>query len=134
MLNERLNPAVKYYGGKTYMCDIIYNFFPKKYNLYVEGFGGGASVLLNKEVTPIEIYNDLEKNIYSLYKTISNKETMERLRERLYLTPYSKELREEYNEKLKEDLSIEDRAYYFFYVSRSSFNGIGGFSSDVHQV
>ena len=130
-----MNSPIKYYGGKTYMTDTIISMFPSSYNRYIEGFGGGASVLLNKPMTPQEVYNDLEQNIYSLFKVISNKDTLERLKERLYLTPYSSQLREEYKEILTHnDLSIEDRAYYFFYVSRTSFNGIGGFSYDMSEV
>ena len=34
----------------------------------------------------------------------------------------------EYKAKLKEELSMEDRAYYYFYVNRSSVNSTGGFS------
>ena len=124
-----MNSPIEYYGGKTYMTDIIINHFPNSYNLYVEGFGGGASVLLNKPVTPLEIYNDLYKNVYSIFKIISNKEELCKLKERLYLTPYSREIRNEYKEKLKDTtISIQDRAYYYFYVNRTSFNGVGGFS------
>ena len=123
-----LNSPVEYYGGKSYMTDVIIEHFPSSYDLYVEGFGGGASVLLNKPVTPLEIYNDLEQNIYSLFKVISDEDAYKRLQYRLYLTPYSKQLREEYKQYLLSELSIEDRAYYFFYVNRTSFNGVGGFS------
>ena len=55
-----MNSPVNYYGGKTYMTDTIIKYFPTSYSTYVEGFGGGASVLLNKPETPLEIYNDLE--------------------------------------------------------------------------
>ena len=130
-----MNSPVNYYGGKTYMTETIVSMFPQSYKRYIEGFGGGASVLLNKPITPLEVYNDLEQNIYSLFKVISNKESLDRLKNRLYLTPYSSQLREEYKELLThDDLSIEDRAYYFFYVCRTSFNGIGEFSYDTNLV
>ena len=40
-----MKSPIKYYGGKSYMTDIIINQFPRDYDVYVEGFGGGASVL-----------------------------------------------------------------------------------------
>ena len=83
---------------------------------------------MNKPETPLEIYNDLWSNVYSLFKVISDESKYKELQNRLYITPYSQQLREEYKELLNTDLSIEDRAYYYFYVNRTSFNGVGGFS------
>ena len=123
-----MESPINYFGGKSYLAEKILEFFPYEYKTYVEGFGGGASVLLNKNITPLEIYNDIEENVYSLFKVISNSETYKQLQQKLYLTPYSNQLRSEYKELLNTNLSLLDRAYYFFYVCRTSFNGNGGFS------
>lgn len=124
-----MKSPIKYYGGKSYMTTNIINEFPPYFEVYVEGFGGGASVLFSKEQNGIEIYNDLGDNVYSLFKVISDKQHFNRLKELLELTPYSNKLREEYKEKLKGKLDIVERAYYFIYVNRTSFNGVGGFST-----
>lgn len=125
----KVNSPIRYFGGKSYMTDIIIQNFPKEYKIYVEGFGGGASVLFAKKPDALEIYNDLGQNVYSLFKVISDKEKFQRLKERLDLTFYSAQLRQEFKENLKNpNLFVEDRAFYFFYVNRSSFNGVGGFS------
>lgn len=123
-----MKSPIKYYSGKSYMVNIILNQFPKDYKIYVEGFGGGASVLFAKPQTGIEIYNDLGDNVYALFKVLSDKAMFERLKERIDLTPYSSQLRSEYKDALMSELSMEDRAYYYLYVNRSSFNGVGGFS------
>lgn len=53
------------------------------------------------------------------------------LKEKLDITPYSEQLREEYKESLKNpEISIIDRAYMYFYVNRTSFNGTGAFTID----
>jgi DNA adenine methylase len=49
-------------------------------------------------------------------------------KERCDMVLYSDDVRKEFRELLRGDLSIEDRAFYFFYVNRTSHNGIGGFS------
>ena len=127
-----MNSPIKYYGGKTYMTDIIKQHFPKHYDVYVQGFGGGASLLFSKQQEKCQIYNDLGKNVYSLFKVLSDNNMFNQLKEKLDLTYYSADLRKQFKEKLKEDnLSLLERAYYFVYVNRSSFNGVGGFSTNL---
>lgn len=111
------------------MTEIIIGQFPDNYDVYVEGFGGGASVLFHKSQQDIEVYNDLEENVYSLFKVLSDKTMFYHLKERMDLTFYSAQMREEYKQILNTELSTEDRAYYFLCVNRSSFNGVGGFST-----
>lgn len=127
-----MNSPIKYYGGKSYMTDIIISHFPKDYSVYIEGFGGGASVLFAKEKDKLEIYNDLGRNVYSLFKVLSDKELFKQMKDKLDLTYYSSDIRKEFIEDLKRnDLSLVDRAYEYFYVNRSSFNSVGGFSTTL---
>ena len=45
---------------------------------------------------------------------------------------YNEDLRTEFKQKIKLDgLSIVDRAFYFFYINRTSHNGMGGFSKNI---
>lgn len=123
---------IKYFGGKGTMFNRILAHFPKQdcYDTYVEPFGGGASILFAKEPSKIEIYNDLEENVYSLFKVLSNNDLYQEFKKLCDLSFYSRKLRDEYKEELKEDnLSLLDRAYKFYYVNRSSVNGIGGFTA-----
>ena len=114
------------------MTNEIISHFPKNYDIYIEGFGGGASVLFEKERDKIEIYNDLGRNVYSLFKVMSDKELFEQMKEKLDITFYSSDIRKEFIEDLKkDDLSLMDRAYRYFYVNRSSFNSVGGFSTTM---
>ena len=123
---------VKYYGSKFNMTETIIQHFPSNFKIYIEGFGGGGSVLLAKKPSPVEIYNDVGENIYSLFKVLSDKELFHQLKEKLDLTYYSAQIREEFKESLKcDNLSVVDRAYKYFYVSRTSFNGTGGFSTNM---
>jgi DNA adenine methylase len=46
---------------------------------------------------------------------------------------YSEDLRSEFKESLKRnDLPIVERAFCFFYVNRTSHNGVGGFSRNTY--
>jgi DNA adenine methylase len=123
-----MNTPIKYFGGKGTMFNNIIEHFPKKedFNIYVEPFGGSFSIGLKKPETEIEIYNDIEQNVYSLYKVLSDKSLFEEFKFKCDLVHFSEDLRKEFKEKLKEELSTLDRAFYFFYVNRTSHNGIGG--------
>lgn len=129
---KKLHSPVRYYGGKAGMVNELMTLFPPEdsYDTFIEGFGGGGSLTLAVPRTnKMEIYNDLGQNIYSLYKVIADKEMFARLKEKLDITPYSEQLREEYKEALKNPkISIIERAFMYFYVNRTSFNGTGAFT------
>lgn len=68
----KVRPLVRYHGGKGHLYKWILSNFPD-YETYVEPFGGGASVLLNKEPSPKEIYNDFEPSIYNLFSVVQQR-------------------------------------------------------------
>lgn len=127
------NSPIRYFGGKgNGLSKRLIDHFPDKYSelKYLEPFGGSAAVLFNKEISPIEIYNDIEENVYSLFKVLSDNELFEEFKGKCDLTPYSKQIMEEFRDSLKNDeLSILDRAYKYFIVNRTAYNGTGGFSA-----
>lgn len=127
-----MNAPIRYFGGKGGMFNQILPFFPEKeaYDTYIEPFGGSYSIGFKMDyIPPVEIYNDLDRNVYSLYKVLSDKELFEKFKEKCDLAYYSQDIRRECKEKLKSfDLDILERAFCFFYVNRTSHNGIGGLS------
>lgn len=127
-----MNSLLKYYGGKHYMRDTILANFPNHFDSYIEGFGGSASILFKKEPFGIEVYNDLDKNVYSVFKVLQDRSLFESFRDSLLKTPYSLDIWKEYKESLVTDeLTLLERAIRFFYVNRSSFNSVGGFSVNL---
>lgn len=130
-----MKAPIKYFGGKGTMFNNIIEYFPPRhlYNTYIEPFGGSYSIGLMKDPVEIEIYNDLDKNVYSLYKVLSDPDMFKVFKEKCDLVLYSEELRSEFKESLqRDDLSIVDRAFYFFYINRTSHNGVGGFSKNTY--
>ena len=128
---------IKYFGGKGTMFKEILKEFPVKgsYDTYIEPFSGGYSVGLQTPddlIAPIEIYNDLYSNVYSLFKVISNSMLFEQFKILCDCAYYSEEMRHEFKEKLESnELSDVYRAFYYFYVNRTSHNGNGGFSKNT---
>lgn len=81
-------PIMRYHGGKWRLAPWIIKHFPK-HRVYVEPFGGGASVLLRKERVYAEVYNDLDGEIVNLFRVARDHgEELERM---LRLTPYARE-------------------------------------------
>lgn len=127
-----MRSPIKYFGGKNGFANKIIEFFPLNYQLmnYVEPFCGSAAMLFHKDKSPIEVINDLDQNIYSLFKVLINDESFNEFKKLCDLTIYSEQILKEYSKDLKEkDLSDIERAYRFFYLNRTSYNGMGGFST-----
>lgn len=80
-------PLLRYHGGKWRDSNWIISMFPS-HDKYNEVFGGGASVLLRKERSRFEVYNELNDEITNLFEVVRNHG--EDLANRIYLTPYSK--------------------------------------------
>lgn len=64
-----IRPPVKIHGGKRYLARKIIAEFPP-HRIYVEPFGGAASVLLNKDPVEVETYNDLDKRLSRLFRVL----------------------------------------------------------------
>lgn len=93
-MSERIkHPAIRYHGGKFRLASWIISHFPE-HRCYVEPFGGGASVLLKKEASEAEVYNDLDGDVVNLFRVLRNPKTAQQLIDACALTPYS---RDEFN-------------------------------------
>lgn len=80
-------PIVRYHGGKWMLAPWIIGHFPS-HRVYVEPFGGGASVLLRKPRSYAEIYNDLDGEIVNVFRVARDRG--EELTRALELTPFAR--------------------------------------------
>ena len=88
MSKTAMRPALRYYGGKWRTAPWILSHFPP-HKCYVEPFGGAASVLIQKERSRIEVYNDLNSDVVSYFRVL--REQPEALSRAIHLTPYARE-------------------------------------------
>lgn len=102
--------------------DIIPMIPPSR--VYVEPFGGGASILLNKPRAEIEVYNDLDDALVNLFQVVRDEEMFARFADVLQWTPSS---RREFERaiKLHGDAaeSAVKRAAMFYTMLNQSISG-----------
>lgn len=80
-------PILRYHGGKWRLAPwIIQHFAP--HAAYVEPYGGGGSVLLQKDRSIAEVYNDLDGEIVNLFRVARDRGA--ELVRAVELTPYSR--------------------------------------------
>lgn len=83
------HPLIRYHGGKYRLSSWIISHFPT-HETYVEPFGGGASVLLAKEPSRCEVYNDLDDDVVNLFRVLRNPSQAAQLSAAVEMTPYSR--------------------------------------------
>lgn len=82
-------PALRCHGGKWRLAPFVLAHLPP-HRVYVEPFGGAASILLRKPRSYAEIYNDLDDEVVNLFKVLRDRSRAEELRRALELTPYAR--------------------------------------------
>jgi DNA adenine methylase len=104
--------AIRWYGGKFSHLDWLLPLLPKCQH-FCEPFGGSAAVLLNRDPSPVETYNDIDGDLVNFFKVLRDKP--DELIEKLVFTPFSREeFRKAYELRGRTDLPEVERARLFF--------------------
>ena len=112
--------AFGWYGGKYSHLDWLLPLLPKTTH-YCEPFGGSAAVLLNREPSPVETYNDIDGQVVNFFRVLRDQK--DELIQAIGLTPFS---REEFRIAIakQESLSDLERARRFFVRARQVRTGL----------
>jgi DNA adenine methylase len=115
-------PIIRYHGGKWLLAPWIIEHFPA-HRVYVEPFGGAASVLLQKPRSYAEIYNDLDGELVNLFKAA--RDYGSELLRMLELTPFA---------RAEFDLSYERSVDPVEQARRTIIRAYMGFGSTVTRA
>ena len=118
---KRKKIAFGWYGGKYSHLDWLLPLLPQT-RQYCEPFSGSAAVLLNRNPSLVETYNDLDGDVVNFFKVLrDNSDELVRL---IALTPFS---REEYFTAIygeTENISDIERARRFYIRARQTRTGL----------
>lgn len=86
--SQRKHIAFGWYGGKFSHLDWLLPLLPPSHH-YCEPFGGSAAVLLNREPSPVETYNDTDSEVVNFFRVL--REQKDALVYAIGMTPFSRE-------------------------------------------
>ncbi len=113
--------AFGWYGGKFSHLNWLLPLLPKTKH-FCEPFGGSAAVLINREPSPIETYNDIDGEVVNFFHVLRDKK--DKLTEAIGLTPFSREEFERAISEPAKDLSDLERARRFYIRARQVRTGL----------
>lgn len=121
--------VVQWFGGKGSQLGDLLPLIPETRG-YVEPFGGGGSVLMNRPPSKMEVYNDLNGEIVNLFRVMQNPELFDLLAQKVYWTLWSKE---EFRDAIKIQKSgpqdylpydgMVDRAWALYVIQNQGISG-----------
>jgi DNA adenine methylase len=97
--------------------DII-DLIPQEHNIYIEVFGGAASVLYQKQPSKLEVLNDINSELINLHRAIrNNPQTLSMFLNDLFI---SREIFDDIRKrKIKPKNNIERAAFYYYQLTQS---------------
>jgi DNA adenine methylase len=129
-------PVIRYFGGKYRLAPWIIENLPE-HRIYVEPFGGAASVLMRKQRSYAEVYNDIDDEIVNLFRVLQSPQMSKQLTHSLQLTPFA---RKEFDlawevspDPLERARRLIIRAYMGFGSNAHSLKAKTGFRSNSNR-
>jgi len=121
-MNKQKLIAFGWYGGKYSHLDWLLPLLPKTTH-FCEPFGGSAAILINREPSPVETYNDMDGDIATFFRVLRDQK--DALIEAIGLTPFS---REEFERAIREasnpSLLDLEKARMFYVRARQVRTGL----------
>jgi DNA adenine methylase len=113
--------AFGWYGGKFSHLNWLLPLLPKTQH-YCEPFAGSAAVLLNREPSHVETYNDIDGEVVNFFRVLRDQK--EALIEAIGLTPFARAEFELAFSQPEPNISDLERARRFFVLARQVRTGL----------
>jgi DNA adenine methylase len=113
--------AFGWYGGKYSHLNWLLPLLPKTTH-FCEPFGGSAALLLNREPSPVETYNDLDRELVNFFRVLRDEQS--ELIRLIALTPFSRQEFELAISQPLEKISDLEAARRFYVRARQVRTGL----------
>lgn len=130
----KVQPFLKWAGGKSQLLGQYASLFPQRYNRYLEPFLGGGAIFFYLEPSKA-ILGDYNKDLIQCFLVIKNnvKQLIDLLKihRKRHNRQYYEKMRKDYNTKR---IGKTERVAIFIYLNKTCFNGLyrvnsrGGFN------
>ena len=115
---------IPWVGGKQGIITLLNKMIPF-HNIYIEIFGGGASLLFYKKKSYIEVYNDINDKLVNFFEILRDKP--EEFYNKLTLTPIARSrfnYENEVQDKVLQAVYFYLRIKYSYYNKGKSWEGV----------
>ncbi len=123
-MSKLLKSPLKWYGGKTQLAKKLLPLIPK-HKTYVEAFAGSAALFFGKDVSDVEVINDLNSGLVNFYRVLRDPEKYSRFEYLVNLTPFSREEFLFCRDTWQSCTHDAEKAYRWFVMMRQSYGAMG---------
>jgi len=113
-------PIIPWIGGKRRLAKHILPLFPA-HLCYVEPFAGGAAILFQKDPAKVEVLNDINLDLVTLYRVLQHH--LEEFIRQFKWALTSRKMYEWLQDTPPDTLTDIQRAARFYYLQKLSFGG-----------
>src|SRR5208283_121554 len=133
-MQGQLKSPLKWYGGKTPLLPKLLPLIPE-HHTYVEVFAGSAALFFAKDISRVEVINDLDSGSHNFFSVLQDEAKYEKLVRLLSLTPYSREAFELYRDTWRATPDDVHKAHRWFVTMRMSYCALGkNFSYSIKEA
>lgn len=116
-----MNSPIIYFGGKSRLSKRIVPMIPKDHVCYCEPFCGAAWILFKKQISQVEVINDVDSELVNFWRIIQRH--LQPFLEYFKFAVISREVFNLENRKDPATLTDLERAVRYYYLQRLSFGG-----------
>ncbi len=120
--SRRLRSPIRWIGSKGRMVSKLLLYIPS-HRIYVELFGGGASLLFARQPSSVEVYNDLNSGLVNFFRVLRDAKQFKQFQRLAMLTPYAREEFDLCRKTLRETNDPVEQAHRWYVIARQSFGG-----------